>query len=208
MGYSTRAERVPLIRCAVTGDDVAERKSTISSSSNVLLRRISGAAVAACAFVGTAASLRSGNAARASGLPLLGSSSKASSSEAKETITLVTGCAPRDLIYSLNFDPDTWTGKVGAKLISEGMSSEFLYEKALDMTEVGCGVYTIDYHLAPNAKFGFFLYQVGNSTTKFMSDIGAQVENGPVKQSEIAAQAWANQNKASLENHLDSSGTL
>ena len=33
------------------------------------------------------------------------------------------------------------------------------------------GVYTIDYHLAPNAKF--FLYQVGNSTTKFMSDIGA-----------------------------------
>ena len=66
------------------------------------------------------------------------------------------------------------------------MSSEFLYEKALDMTEVA-RVYTIDYHLAPNAKFGFFLYQVGNSTTKFMSDIGAQVENGPVKQSEIAA---------------------
>jgi len=199
----SEAEQVPLMGTKV--DDVDETRNTKST-----LKYISAAAAfaAACAFVGVSTNQASSG---SGGLSLLGKSSGSggsSSTGAKETITLVTGCSPRDLIYSLNFDPDTWTGKVGAKLITSGMSSEFLYEKALDMTEIGCGVYTAEYAMAPNATFGFFLYQVGNSTSKYMSDIGAQVENGPIKQSEIAAHAWANQNKASLENHLDSTGTL
>ena len=206
--FSHSGERVPLIHDANNNNiksdeeeaknDDAKMKTTTFTTAFAFVAFLS-----ACAFA--VSSLRGGKGS--SGVSLLGSSSSQSQS-AKETITLVTGCSPRDLIYSLDFDPSTWTGKVGAKLITSGMSSEFLYEKALDMTEVACGVYSAEYAMAPNATFGFFLYQVGNSTTKYMSDIGAQVENGPIKQSEIAAHAWANQNQASLENHLDSSGTL
>ena len=206
--FSHSGERVPLIHDANNNNiksdeeeaknDDAKMKTTTFTTAFAFVAFLS-----ACAFA--VSSLRGNKGS--SGVSLLGSSSSQSQS-AKETITLVTGCSPRDLIYSLDFDPSTWTGKVGAKLITSGMSSEFLYEKALDMTEVACGVYSAEYAMAPNATFGFFLYQVGNSTTKYMSDIGAQVENGPIKQSEIAAHAWANQNQASLENHLDSSGTL
>ena len=136
-----------------------------------------------------------------------------SATNGKETITLVAGCAPRDLLYAMNFEPDGWTGKVGAKLITQGMSSEFKYERALDMVEIGCGVWSVDYSIAPDAKFGFFLYAL-NDTKKYISDIGAQIEGGPVTQSEIAAHAWYNENHASLQEakqeglHTSTKGSL
>ena len=124
--FSHSGERVPLIHDANNNNiksdeeeaknDDAKMKTTTFTTAFAFVAFLS-----ACAFA--VSSLRGGKGS--SGVSLLGSSSSRSQS-AKETITLVTGCSPRDLIYSLDFDPSTWTGKVGAKLITSGMSSEFL----------------------------------------------------------------------------------
>ena len=127
--FSHSGERVPLIYDANNNNnnksDEEEAKNDDAKMKSTTFTAFAFVAVSACAFA--VSSVRGGKGV--SGVSLLGSSSSSSQS-AKETITLVTGCSPRDLIYGLDFDPNTWTGKVGAKLITSGMSSEFLYEKA------------------------------------------------------------------------------
>jgi len=93
---------------------------------------------------------------------------------AQQTITLGTGCSP---LATVTFDPTTWTGVVGAKLITKSMSNDFRFEDALDMTETSCGQYSVDLDMAQGEEFGFYLYPIGNTTdVATVSDIGCSGE--------------------------------
>ena len=93
---------------------------------------------------------------------------------AAQTITLGTGCSP---LGTVSFDPTTWTGVVGAKLITNSMSTDFRFENALDMTETSCGQYSVEYEMVQGEQFGFYLYPIGNTTDGApVKDIGCSDE--------------------------------
>ena len=50
----------------------------------------------------------------------------------EQKITLSTACSP---IEKLSFDPGSWDN-VGAKLVTNSMSQDFMFEEALEMTAV------------------------------------------------------------------------
>ena len=77
-------------------------------------------------------------------------------------LSLSTGCSP---LNKLPFDTDSdFTGRVAAKIVTKGMSNDFLFEKGQDMKEVSCGNYEVDTSIALNEEFGFYLFPVGNET--------------------------------------------
>jgi len=107
-------------------------------------------------------------------LPSLSSYSVGPKLGVAQTITLGTGCSP---LATVTFDPTTWTGVVGAKLITKSMSNDFMFEKAVDMTETSCGQYSVDLDMATGEEFGFYLYPIGNTTdVATVSDIGCSGE--------------------------------
>ena len=107
--FSHSGERVPLIHDAnnnnnIKSDEEEAKNDDAKMKTTTFTKAFAFVAfLSACAFA--VSSLRGNKGS--SGVSLLGSSQ---SQSAKETITLVTGCSPRDLIYSLDFDPSTWTG--------------------------------------------------------------------------------------------------
>ena len=107
--HSHSGERVPLIYDANNNNNKSDEDETKSDDAKMKTTTFTAFAfvafLSACAFA--VSSVRGGKGA--SGVSLLGSSQ---SQSAKETITLVTGCSPRDLIYSLDFEPTVWTGNL------------------------------------------------------------------------------------------------
>ena len=64
--------------------------------------------------------------------------------------SLSTGCSP---LNKLPFDTDSdFTGRVAAKIVTKGMSNDFLFEKGQDMKEVSCGNYEVDTSIALNIR--------------------------------------------------------
>ena len=53
---------------------------------------------------------------------------------------------------------------MAAKIVTKGMSNDFLFEKGQDMKEVSCRNYEVDTSIALNEEFGFYLFPIGNET--------------------------------------------
>ena len=123
-----------------------------------------GASAAALAFMGVGVFALSST----------GRSLKLGAEQQTTIITLGTGCSP---LGTASFDPTTWTGVVGAKLITKSMSNDFSFENALEMTETSCGQYAVEHAMVVGEQFGFYLYPVGNTTDGApVKDIGCSEE--------------------------------
>jgi len=115
---------------------------------------------------------------------------KLGSTEASDMVTLTLGCTAADTLGLLPFDPKGYSGQVGAKLSLKSVDHNFDYNKAIEMTEIGCGTFAVAHKLQEGEQFGFYLYDV-NNTTKFLSDIGAQaIVGGPISDADRNVAAW------------------
>jgi surface protein len=87
------------------------------------------------------------------------------------TISLHTGCSP---LNKLPFDTSSdWTGKIGAKVVSKSMQSDFRFENAQNLQETSCGNYEGTVDLEVGEEFGFYLYPLGDE-----SDESTVLDNG------------------------------
>ena len=85
-------------------------------------------------------------------------------------------CSPLNYVTD-KFNPGAWTGAVGARVVTKGMSSDFLFESGVEMAEIGCGAYELLHvPIAKGEEFGFFVYPKGQegSDEKTISDIGCE----------------------------------
>ena len=88
-----------------------------------------------------------------------------------QTISLHTGCSP---LNKLPFDTSSdWTGKIGAKVVSKSMQSDFRFENAQNLQETSCGNYEGTVDLEVGEEFGFYLYPLGDE-----SDESTVLDNG------------------------------
>ena len=89
----------------------------------------------------------------------------------KGKMILTTGCSPLELI---TFQGETFSDRVGAKIITKSMDPDFKWNKAMEMTEVYCGTYAVDFTPQADEEFGFYLYDKLNpdDETLAVSDIG------------------------------------
>ena len=79
-----------------------------------------------------------------------------------KVITLHTACSP---LERLNFDPEEWTGVVGARIAVARLDNPNLsFSKSIEMRATECGSYEIEEEgvLEDGDNFGFYLYPIVN----------------------------------------------
>jgi len=87
---------------------------------------------------------------------------------------LSTGCSP---LSRLTFSTgETFSDRVGAKLITKSMDPDFKWNKGMEMTEVYCGTFAVDFKPADDEEFGFYLYDKLDPDNELsaVSDIGCE----------------------------------
>jgi len=168
-------ETTPLLkRSAVARDDV---RSFLSSKVLIALTCCSGAALIGISMDEKTISngvTRALVAARAK----LGSADTRVAAKLGEerSIKLSTACSPVD---KLSFDPGNW-GNVGAKLISNKQSADFVFEEGFEMNAVPgkCGEFSAPADiLSPGDQFGFYLYSKSEDNGKPIKDIGCEASS-------------------------------
>ena len=92
----------------------------------------------------------------------------------KGHMILSTGCSP---LSRLTFSTgETFSDRVGAKLITKSMDPDFKWNKGMEMTEVYCGTFAVDFKPADGEEFGFYLYDKLDPDNELsaVSDIGCE----------------------------------
>ena len=101
-----------------------------------------------------------------------------------QTISLHTGCSP---LNKLPFDTSSdWTGKIGAKVVSKSMQSDFRSENAQNLQETSCGNYEGTVDLEVGEEFGFYLYPLGDE-----SDESTVLDNGCLHEGDARCPAFS-----------------
>ena len=92
----------------------------------------------------------------------------------KGQMVLSTGCSP---LSKLTFSTgETFSDRVGAKIITKSMDPEFKWNKGMEMTEVYCGTFAVDFKPDDDEEFGFYLYDKNDPDNELaaVSDIGCE----------------------------------
>ncbi|CAL6315431.1 unnamed protein product [Bathycoccus prasinos] len=92
----------------------------------------------------------------------------------KGHMILSTGCSP---LSKLTFSTgETFSDRVGAKIITKSMDPDFKWDKGMEMTEVYCGTFAVDFTPADDEEFGFYLYDKLDPENELsaVSDIGCE----------------------------------